>query len=239
MTDELRTCDTINPSPVAPELLKRFGIYYTPDARSAVSRVWTNWLNNSSELKVFTTQPRKYGFHATLMAPFRLKPEFGYIELLSAVQEMAKSLEAVPMPAMKVVWLDSFLALRPVEKCVAIDQVAETCVRALDRLRAPLTEQELQRRLRRPLNHREGALLARWGYPFVMEQFRFHFTLSNELAVSDFQCRERLRRLASQLHAQTEHAWSDFEALSIVEQPHPEADFVVRDRVLMSRQQPR
>ncbi len=239
MTDQLRTDDTINSCSVTPGLLKRFGIYYTPDARSVVSRVWTNWLNNSNELKVFTTQPRKYGFHATLMAPFRLKPEFSYGELLSTVQEIARSLEAVPMPTMKVVWLDSFLALRPVKKCVAIDQVAETCVRTLDRLRAPLTEQELQHRLRRPLNHREGALLARWGYPFVMEQFRFHFTLSNELDASDFQCRERLSRLATELHAQTEHAWSPFEALSIVEQPNPQADFVVRDRVLMSRQQPR
>ena len=50
-----------------------------------------------------------------------------------------------------------------------------------DRFRAPLDAAEAARRRRAGLNCREEALLLRWGYPFVMDAFRFHLTLTSRL----------------------------------------------------------
>jgi Protein of unknown function (DUF1045) len=241
MTGELREQDNsqLQSRMAATMRSSRFGVYYTPDPDSVISRIWSNWLINSGDLKAFTSQPRMYGFHATLKPPFRLKPEYRYVDLREAVRELAGKLEPLLIPPMQVVWLDSFLALRPVDACPAAHQIAETCVRSLDWLRAPLTESERQKRLSHRLSDREGMLLERWGYPFVLEQFRFHFTLSNELAANDHQTRQKMYRLATELHAQTQHAWPSFDALSVVEQAYPGAQFSVRERIQLSIKQPR
>ncbi|MBK9441889.1 MAG: DUF1045 domain-containing protein [Comamonadaceae bacterium] len=48
----------------------------------------------------------------------------------------------------------------------------------LDDLRAPLSELDLARRQRGLLDARGLALLQRYGYPHVLERFRFHLTLT-------------------------------------------------------------
>ena len=52
---------------------------------------------------------------------------------------------------------------------------------ALDALRAPLTPAEIAKRRPERLNPRQRELLAAWGYPYVIEEFRFHLTLSDDL----------------------------------------------------------
>ncbi|WP_331294670.1 DUF1045 domain-containing protein, partial [Methylobacterium radiotolerans] len=47
--------------------------------------------------------------------------------------------------------------------------------------RAPLTEAERAKRRPERLDPRGRALLARWGYPYVFEAFRFHMTLTDAL----------------------------------------------------------
>ena len=49
------------------------------------------------------------------------------------------------------------------------------------RHRAPLTDDELARRRAANLTPDQEALLLRWGYPYVLDAFRFHITLSGKL----------------------------------------------------------
>jgi hypothetical protein len=81
--------------------------------------------------------------------------------------------------------LGRFLALTPVGDARGIGRVADTCVQVLDPFRAPPEAEELARRRQARLSARQEALLLRWGYPHVMEEFRFHMTLTGRLAPAE------------------------------------------------------
>ena len=54
-------------------------------------------------------------------------------------------------------------------------------MRALDALRAPLTDAERGRRNAGRLTPRQRYYLDAWGYPYVIDEFRPHFTLTNPI----------------------------------------------------------
>jgi hypothetical protein len=55
-------------------------------------------------------------------------------------------------------------------------------VTALEGFRAPLEPGERVRRLKAPLTDRQIELVDRFGYPYVLEQFQLHMTLTDRLA---------------------------------------------------------
>jgi hypothetical protein len=55
----------------------------------------------------------------------------------------------------------------------------------LDAFRAPPDESELAKRRKAGLSARQEAMLTRWGYPYVMDDFRFHLTLTGRLPRAD------------------------------------------------------
>jgi hypothetical protein len=81
--------------------------------------------------------------------------------------------------------LGRFLALTPRGDAAALSRVAAACVRGLDPLRAPPDPDELARRRKSNLSPRQEDMLQRWGYPHVMEDFRFHMTLTGRLPKSE------------------------------------------------------
>lgn len=128
-----------------------------------------------------TVDPRRYGFHATLKPPFRLAPGQSLDALHLAMALLARQIAPVTLPGLQLANLDGFLALRPEGDSTALDQLAAQVVETLDPFRAPLTPAEVARRRPESLSPRQRALLDRWGYPFVMEEFRFHLTLTDRL----------------------------------------------------------
>jgi len=62
-----------------------------------------------------------------------------------------------------------------------LNAVAARVVRDLDRFRAPLTADALAQRRKTRLTAEQDALLLRWGYPHVMQAFRFHVTLTGPI----------------------------------------------------------
>jgi putative phosphonate metabolism protein len=129
-----------------------------------------------------TSEPRTYGFHATLKAPFRLAPGRRAEELtaqLAAFAAAAREPVAV-VPAVRTI--SSFAALVPGEPSPALDRLAADCVRAFDGFRAPLSDDERRKRLAAPLTDRHKKNLERWGYPYVFADFRFHMTLTGRIA---------------------------------------------------------
>ena len=125
--------------------------------------------------------PRKYGFHATLKAPFILADGKTEAELLAACAEFAAMPRPIPVIAPVVDAIGDFIAIVPSQPFAELQALAADAVRHFDDFRAPLTPQDRARRHPERLTPRQREYLDRWGYPYVMEEFRFHMTLTGRL----------------------------------------------------------
>jgi hypothetical protein len=176
----------------------RYAIYYAPQPGAFADRAaaWLGWdllqgravarpnlTGLPRPLADLTRAPAKYGFHGTIRAPFR--SAVGEARLIEALVGVAATLSPVHCDELALRDLDGFLALIPQGRKIALAALAETVMRATDSLRAPLTAEEISRRRPGALTPRQRDLMLRWGYPFVMEEFHFHLTLTDRLAVVD------------------------------------------------------
>lgn len=176
--------------------MTRYAIYFVPPPESALYRFGAATIGydcyagadipaampdfSADEWRAFTAEPRRYGFHATLKAPFGLRDEFSERELVAHFETFARG-EAAPAPFPTVLRLiDGFAAIVP-DNSHAPNPLADACVRAFDPFRAPMTDADRKRRLAAPLSERQIAHVDRWGYPYVFEDFRFHMTLTGRL----------------------------------------------------------
>lgn len=171
---------------------QRFAVYYLPP-EGELARFGASWLGwdvasgrpvdqpDLAGIEAITDRPRKYGFHATLKPPFRLAHGVTAQALEEAATRMAAQCPPAACDGLMLTRLGRFLALTPEGSTVGVGDIAETCVTTLDRFRAPMEAEELARRRQARLTPRQEDLLTRWGYPYVMEEFRFHMTLTGPL----------------------------------------------------------
>lgn len=177
----------------------RYAIYLIPDVPlAAFGAGWLGWDIETGRavphpaipglpqpLARLTTAARAYGFHATIKPPFRLAPDTTPDALAQAVAGLAATC-AVPVCAgLDLTHLDGFLALTPRGDTGALDAMAARVVADLDAFRAPAPPEEIARRRAAGLTPEQDALLMRWGYPYVMGQFRCHFTLTGRVTVPE------------------------------------------------------
>jgi putative phosphonate metabolism protein len=177
----------------------RFAIYYAPPRASGWWGAGSEWLGRDAETGVthearadfpplsqtlarLTNDPRRYGWHGTLVAPFRLADGVEARDVVDAAQRWARTQTRFALPV-EAATLGRFVALRPVgdEAGARIRELASNALRTFAALRAAPSAADLERRLAAPLTERQRALLAEWGYPYVFDEFRFHMTLSNSL----------------------------------------------------------
>ncbi|EAQ04789.1 hypothetical protein OB2597_05885 [Pseudooceanicola batsensis HTCC2597] len=145
-----------------------------------------------------TATPRKYGFHGTIKPPFRLASGQDPEALREAARGLCAAQPEVRLEGLRLERLGRFLALVPTGGTEALSALAASVVDRLDGFRAPPDDAELARRRARPLSPRQDALLARWGYPYVMEEFRFHLTLTGPLPRPDMdRISDRLREVTA------------------------------------------
>jgi len=187
----------------------RYAIYFTPPASDPLLKVAANWLGRNAfsgqpvrvpqirgldhrDFAQLTESPRRYGFHATLKAPFHLAEGFEERDLLSALMHFASSIGPVVIPKLQIGCLDGFFALVPSESLDALNQLANDVVVALDRFRAPASEKEISRRNPETLSASQRRNLEQWGYPYVFEDFRFHMTLTGPVPQADHPKIERI-----------------------------------------------
>ncbi|WGS53894.1 DUF1045 domain-containing protein [Paraburkholderia sp. D15] len=177
----------------------RFAVYYAPANGSNWWRAGSAWLGRDAEqnrpctapqpseltrpLAELTEAPRRYGWHGTLVAPFKLDAQTTREDLLAAARAWAATQRSFELPV-EAATLGDFVALRPTgqDGDARMREVAASALRALDSLRAKPSAEDLARRLAAPLSERQRALLIEWGYPYVFDEFRFHMTLSSSLA---------------------------------------------------------
>jgi putative phosphonate metabolism protein len=175
----------------------RYAVYFSPPSHSAWWSLGSRWLGRDEftgealtqamyahicpdDFHAITAEPRRYGFHATLKAPFRLVQGLDEAALLAHMQDLAKTLKPVTLAPMALANWDGFVALVPQLPSAELMALAAACVTELDDLRAPLTAAEIARRTP-GLDARGLALLAQFGYPHVLERLRLHFTLTGRV----------------------------------------------------------
>ncbi len=175
-----------------------------------------------------TAAPRRYGWHATLVAPFTPWPHIEEAALRDGLQTLCQAWNPFSMPPLDVALLDDFLALVPVQPSPALHAMAGACVTGLHAFAEPLSPSELQRRRSTGLTPEEDALLVRWGYPFVLQRFRFHMSLTGSLRDAAPAAVEALRAAARQHFAPLLSSAQPlrFETVSLFAEPSPGADFV-------------
>jgi putative phosphonate metabolism protein len=222
----------------------RYAVYYAPEPDSPLWRFGCRWLGYDPEcsidyppeplpgfdaawLAAITAGPRRYGFHATLKPPFALRQGMTPGQLIAAVARFSAARPVVVAPPLGLVVLDRFLALRPAGVCPALDGLAAACVRELDAFRAPAPEAELARRRRAGLTLRQERLLVSWGYPYVMEEFRFHLTLTGRL---DEASREQLRLTLAPVVAPLCREPLAITGLALYQQPDRSSPFELLER---------
>ena len=201
----------------------RYAIYFAPAPDSALWRFGSRAVGYdaatgrdapfpdhpfyaSPSIAEWTEEPRRYGFHATLKAPFSLAEDESEQALLSAVHDFAARRSGILDVRLGVHALGRFLALTERNRLVPmvnqvnnrlntlleeqrgeqgseqINRLAADCVTAFERFRAPLSDSDRARRLKAPLTVLQKDYLDRYGYPYVLDEFRFHMTLTGALS---------------------------------------------------------
>jgi putative phosphonate metabolism protein len=138
-------------------------------------------IEKAPDWRELTEDPRKYGFHGTLKAPMALAKGRTEAGLLAACAAFADQARPIPQIVPAVHAISGFLAVIPDQPSAELQQLAAACVRDFDPFRSPLTAEDRARRNPAKLTARQVEYLDRWGYPYVMEEFRFHMTLTGRL----------------------------------------------------------
>jgi hypothetical protein len=175
--------------------IRRYAIYWLPEgALGAWGESWLGWnmalgaplprtvvAGLPAPVEALTQAATAYGLHATIKPPFRLAPGTTEDGLRAALAAFCAASAPVAAGGLALSDLGGFLALTPQGDTAALDALAGRTVAALDAFRAPAPPDETARRRAAGLTPTQEALLTRWGYPYVMEEFRFHVTLTGRL----------------------------------------------------------
>lgn len=219
----------------------RYAIYFTPPSSDALHKVAINWLGRDAfsgemvkrpslcalradEIAQLTEEPARYGFHATLKAPFRLDDAFDESDLLSALMHFASLTAPVVIPRLELKALGSFFALVPSTVVPELNQLANDVVVSLDRFRASLRAHDIARRQPERLNEIQRHNLHRWGYPYVFDQFRFHMTLTGPV---DESRRPHINRILDEFFAPVLDEPLEISNLALFMEQEPGAPFEI------------
>lgn len=217
----------------------RVAIYYAPARGSPWWQFGAHWLGRDEStlsalpqprcpvldgqaFERITEAPRRYGFHATLKAPFRLQAQSSTQALLVRAQSLAREFDALALGPLVPVFMDGVVALVPAQANPSLNALAQACVTAVDDLREPFTSAEIERRAT-ALDARGLELLQRFGYPHVMERFRFHMTLTGRVDAALAQ--ELIAQLAQPLARLNAQAPALLDRLCLFVEPAPGAPF--------------
>lgn len=176
----------------------RAAIYYTPHPCSQLSRAAAQWLGRDSislcvagyrpaqsvtfeRYNQLVAGPFHYGFHATIKPPFQLVDGATLHQVAAKLRQFAQQQQRFTLPALEVTRLHDFFCLRLKNPCTKLDELAAATVEAFDGFRQPVDAEELKKRRAAVLSPRQEYLLQKWGYPYVMDEFRFHLSLTGRV----------------------------------------------------------
>jgi len=224
-------------------MVPRYAIYYAPPTTSTLWQRASSWLGRDAigddavpqprfaklsdiDFAAITADPRHYGFHATLKAPFTLASGRSENELMDAVSAFAAQRsvfrgDIVPQA------LGRFIAFRMKGASSDMDTLHAHCVRAFEPFRAPLSDADLARRRRAGLTPLQDEHLIEWGYPYVFESFRFHMTLT--AGIDDEATKARVLAVAKDYFADVPVS-HEFDSISLFRQSDRKSAFTIIGR---------
>jgi putative phosphonate metabolism protein len=225
----------------------RSAIYFAPPAGSTLEAFGCGWLGraldgtplaqpvvagiDATRLQDITGSPRHYGFHATLKAPFVLADGTSPEALDHAVEDFSRNRASFEI-TLKVDSLGGFLAMVPAAPSAALQDLAAACVETFDPFRAPLDEAEIARRRASDLTPRQDRHLRRYGYPYVLDDFRFHMTLTERLQPPE---RDQVLAILAEHAAPICATPLTIDAIATFEQPSRTGPFTLRRRFPFGR----
>ncbi len=176
----------------------RYAIYYAPELGSPLDKFGQAWLGRdtrtgnrirqpevvgvySRELQNIVSPATLYGFHGTLKPPFFLSVPELKETLVRELKTFAAEESPFLLPRLVLAHMGRFLVLQPERTDGQINQLSERCVRRFDSFRRPPSAEELNGRCFLGLNSSQEKNLIEWGYPYVMDQFKFHLTLTGPI----------------------------------------------------------
>ena len=186
-----------------------------------------------------TSDPRRYGFHATLKAPFSLRLDHDVAELFDRVAELARTFSPFDAGELNVGVIAAgdgggFVALEPQAALKELRSFEASVVRRLDRLRDPSAKDARERFRSGSLTPRQAYYLDAWGYPYVLDEFRPHFTLTN--AITDADRVARLLEWEFKLRVPSRALRVD--ALTLFGESEPGGEFRILHRFPLGRPSP-
>lgn len=188
----------------------RYAVYFTPPQDDPLTRAAASWLGrdafgghalpegkpdgfSSQEFAYNTAEPRRYGFHATIVAPFALNPAKTDESLIEAFDRFCMAWSRFGA-RLEVTSILSFVAIMEAERSDTLNAMAAEAVEYFNPFLATLSDADIARRKPESLTSHQLVMLQRWGYPYVMDEFRFHMTLSSSL---DEAARVRMKMAAN------------------------------------------
>ena len=227
----------------------RYALYLAPSPESALWRFGSRVLGRDAatgreiegyapasltpeDWRQIAAEPRRYGFHATLKAPLRLHEGRTPLELEASIEALAAQISAFDLGALRVAAIQpgGFVALTPVHRSAALAKLEARALSALDPFRAAATESEIARRRPERLSDRQREYLSAWGYPYVLDEFRLHFSLTGSVATPEALAAE----LAEDFAREVPDPSLAVDALVLFEQPEGEV-FRIRRRFALGQ----
>lgn len=220
----------------------RYAVYFCPAPDTDWGRVGAQWLGRcavtgkrSPQLQIsgideklfhsLISEPKRYGWHATIKAPFKLAPEYEVGDLLLKLHQLAKSFKPFDLPKLELSMEGGFLSLRPQIVSDQVNAFAAICVRNLQSFALPLTEEELTRRRKAKLTQEQDKLLVQWGYPWVLDAFNFHFSLTDSVHSIDTKTLKKINQAAKKHFENL--SICRFDRVALVIEPEAGKDFEV------------
>ncbi|MGF9563595.1 DUF1045 domain-containing protein [Neorhizobium sp. JUb45] len=180
----------------------RYSINFTPPAHDPLTLAAAQWLGRHAfsgaafdhpamralslhDISFNTALPRRSGFHGALRPTFKLAPGVTEAELLRDLMRFAGKQRPFALPLLEVVRIGTQFALAPVIPCQSMHLLAGAVVTEFERFRLPMPDDEMERADPGNLSAGQLANMLRWGDPYLMDEFRFHMTLTGPLAPTD------------------------------------------------------
>ena len=183
----------------------RFAIYYAPTKGSGLEefgKQWFGWdpldakfinkkqrinylnrfgIKNLKNIDKNVLIAKKYGFHGTLIPPFKLNKNYSTNTLFKKTEDIAKKFKKFKFYKFKLKIINNFYAFIQNKKNSDINKLSNRLVKELFKFRSPLTKKEIDKRNPSKLSKLQLNILYKWGYPYLMTEFNFHMTLASEV----------------------------------------------------------
>ncbi len=176
--------------------MKRFAVYFVPPPQSPLAAAANRWFGDHPGAAAADTQkrrlapqryrcilagPRHYGFHATIQPPFHPAKGVSQELISSALEHLCCRHQPFLLPPLVITFMHTFFCLRPAATTPELSALAAETVQTLLVLRQPPDEAEKEKRRAANLSSRQEKILQKWGYPYLMEEYRFHLSLTGKI----------------------------------------------------------